>query len=59
MNRKLMFKSPKFVPFGANLSRFEANPDTPDSRNMGLAHRAKMYGNWSLKVPDLSHLGLI
>ena len=30
MNRKLIFKSSRFVPFGANLIKFGAKPDIPD-----------------------------
>ena len=29
MNKKLIFKSPKFVPFGANLAQFEAKSGFP------------------------------
>ena len=29
MNRKLILKSPRFVPFGANLTTFRVKPDTP------------------------------
>ena len=29
MNRKLILKSPRFVPFGANLTQFQNKPDIP------------------------------
>jgi len=33
INRKLIYKSPRFVPFGANLSKLESKSDIPDSVN--------------------------
>ena len=44
MNRKLILKSPRFVPFGANLAQFESKSDIPGqhSASPGLLDRAKL-----------------
>ena len=39
MNRKLILKSPRFVPIGANLAQSESKSDSPDADSLYLTLR--------------------
>ena len=40
MNRKMILKIPRFVPFGANMAQFSVKSDIPVYYNLG-SHRAR------------------
>ena len=53
MNRKLILKSPRFVPFGTNLAQLEAKSVIPEHSRPGV-HNVCHWGNRLIYLAELS-----
>ena len=53
MNRKLILKSPRFVPFGTNLTLFETKSDIPANIIMTFTFLKFLNNSWSLFLNNL------